>query len=390
MKHSLFAGLALIMLVLLPACNDAALSTEQATLPPPATTAANETPVVTTVVGSPTAIEPTTQPPPTSTVAGSAATATATTKIEPTATPTAQPLALLIQTPEAESQFAPGSSLEVMGTAPQDAEIVILALRAAGILVAEAEVTTGNGSWQGTLTIPDNIVGPAEIEARLGDGSAVRQPVVLQRAAATAGPAVNLTHPSSDAMAVAGHVLFFTGQVQNPVNGELVVEVRYEECQAVGARQGIDVGEGGRWWAYVVIPETVFGPACALAYTGQLGEEPWQLAQTPVNILEHDDPEAQGLFIGNFNNSEVPAGAAVSVYGSAFSLPRGQVSVWMEVGGEIVAEGTAGTDRFGYWETILMLPNRIPAGSNGRYVVEADYAGQTERAEKSFFVVPGE
>ena len=332
----------------------------EATAAPPTAT----TPPTATATAQPTAtaIPPTPTMPPTE---------TATPQPEATATPSP----LTITDPEAGIVIAPGSSLTVAGRAPAEATAVNVSLRAAGITLASAETEVTETAWVMTLDVPQNVIGPAVLEATLEDGTAEMLALEIRQSQATSGPAISLEVPTPETKAVAGHALLFQGRVQQPVDGMVTIDVRYDACQSTAARQQFDVGEGGQWWGFVVVPENVSGPACAVASTGEIGapgEGAWRAAQTDITILPIDDDEARGVFIGNFPNTEVMPGETVTVYGSAFNAPGRQVTAALQVDGETVAEEVATADAFGYWTADLTLPAGATA-PGGRFVAIVDY-----------------
>ena len=292
-----------------------------------------------------------------------------------TATPTAEPVPLQVEAPAEGETLAVGSSVTVAGTAAPGAQQVTVALTAAGLTLVESAVTLGEEetSWQTLLDVPEDMVGNATLQATLADGTSVTVPVSLARPAATSDTTLTLTYPMANTKAVAGHVLFFTGRAQRPYDDAITIAVLFEACQTVAAAQTFTVGEGGQWWGFVNIPETVFGPACAVAYTGPFAGEDWRAAHTPLTILPIDDPAARGVFIGNFPDAAVAPGEVLTVYGSAFNVPEDQVLVSLEVDGAVVVEGTASVDRFGYWETALTLPAGTTAPANGEIIAIAPY-----------------
>jgi hypothetical protein len=297
---------------------------------------------------------------------------------------------LRINSPAPESEVPVGTTLEVSGEVPAAADGLFVSLEAAGITLTEALATLvpGTTTWQVPLTVPDTAVGPALLRAALADdGEEVVVPVLLTRPSATSGPVISLSHPDATSTAVSGYALIFQGQVQSPIEGQVTIEVRYEDCETVAATQTFDVGEGGQWWGFVAVPQTVFGPACALAYTGEIGSDAWRLAQTPIEVVPDDDPAARGVLIGNFPDSDVPRGEPITVYGTAFNAPSRQVQVQLIVAGNSVAQGTATADRFGYWEIDLSVPAGAAPGAEGEFVASLAYADGTETAAVPFTVV---
>ncbi len=377
LRHVLF--LLLLASVFATGCDR--LDTSPTALPsPPATNTAEPLPTVTTAptdeVAEPEATAETTTP------EGTAETpeaATPTLEAEVTGTPTAEPegeaAALRISNPAEGATLEAGSQVSVSGEAPEGSSEVTVRLTAAGLTLSEsrAALSAGGTAWQTSLAAPSNVVGPALIVVSAGDEATATQSVTIERSGATSDPTITLLHPGPDSTAVAGQVLFFTGRTQRPSGGSITISVRYEDCQTVAASQSFDVGEGGSWWGYILVPENVFGPACAVAYFGEFGAEGWGAAQTPLTILEADDPDARGLFVGNFPDSEVPIGEPFAIYGSAFNAPNRQVQVRIDVAGSTVAQGTATIDRFGYWETELTLPEGTSTTTTGQIVASVTY-----------------
>lgn len=384
MKAKTFLPILLIVIVLFPAvaCREA-----------PAPPALTQTPAVTPMEEAtmpPTAT--TTTAPPTAT-APAELTATPvpeTPTLAPTATAepeaTATPAALTITDPAAGVVVAPGSALTVAGRAPADAAAVAVALRAAGMTLAAVEASVAETAWVATVDVPENVTGPAVLEAALDGEPAESLSLEIRRAQAASGSAISLDYPTAESKAVAGHVLFFQGRVQQPIDGAVTIEVRYDDCQSTAARQAFDVGQGGQWWGFVVVPETVFGPACAMASTGEMGapgEGAWRAAQTELELLAIDDEEARGVFVGNFPNTEVTPGGSVAVYGSAFNAPGRQVTVALRVEEETVAEEEVTADAFGYWTADLVLPADVTA-PGGSFVAVVQYEEGEETASVPF------
>lgn len=360
-----------------------------------ATPAPTQAPAVTSVEEATLAPTATGTTPPTATATTATATAMATQApatptLAPTATPeaeaTATPAALTITDPAAGVIVAPGSALTVAGRAPADAAAVAVVLRAAGMTLAAVEAAVAETAWVATLDVPENVTGPAVLEAALEGEATETLALEIRRAQAAAGPSISLEYPTAESRAVAGHVLFFQGRVQQPIDGAVTIEVRYDKCQSTAARQQFDVGQGGQWWGFVVVPESVFGPACAVASTGEMGapgEGAWRAAQTELEILAIDDEAARGVFVGNFPNEEVAPGESVTVYGSALNAPNRQVSVALQVDEQTVAEEEVTGDAFGYWTVDLTLPADVTA-PGGRFVAVVQYDGGEETASVPF------
>jgi len=379
------------VILLLAACTERAQEPTRALSPTPE--AAAETPVA-QVTDTP---EPTATLPPTATVRSTPTAApTATpepptpTAIVPTATATAaappSAVPVTIDEPAAQTPVDVGSNLAVSGTGPRENGPVIVALEAAGLVLVETSaMPDANGQWSAVLEVPTSATGDLLLRATAG-GQTANQQVRVQRPSVVP-PFITLVHPASDWRAVSGHALLFQGRVQRPPDGLVNIALLYDDCRRVGAEQSFDVGPGGRYWGYIVIPGGLTGPACAVASFGEPGEESWQAASVMLEVLPPDDPEARGLFLGNFPDDDVPRGQPVTVYGSAYNAPNRQVQVGLEVNGRRVAEEIVVADSFGFWEVDLVLPASIQAGSSGQFVATVAYPGDPETMSVPFVVV---
>lgn len=312
------------------------------------------------------------------------------TPIRPTATATvavpASTVPITIDQPAAQATVDVGDDLPVSGTGPREGGPVTVVLEAAGQLLVEASATPdANGQWRVVLPVPVSATGDLLLRAAAGGQTAERQVRVLRPSAVP--PFITLVHPTGDWHAVSGRALFFQGRVQRPPEGLVNIALLYDSCREVGAEQSFDVGPGGRYWGYLVIPGGLTGPACAVASFGEPGEASWQAASVMLDVLPPDDPEARGLFLGNFPDDDVARGEPVTVYGSAYNAPNRQVQVSLEVNGRRVAEEMAVADSFGYWEVDLTLPESVAAGSAGQLVATVAYPGDPETKSVPFVVV---
>ena len=312
------------------------------------------------------------------------------TAIRPTSTATSTPPPgtdpVTIDEPAAETTVDVETTLAVAGSAPSGAQSVSLSLEAAGVIIAEASaMPSANGQWEGALEIPANATGDLIVRATAGE-QAAEQVISVQRPN-IAPPFITLVHPDSGWNAVSGRALFFQGRVQRPPEGTITIALLYDGCQATAAEQSFDIGAGGRYWGFVVIPPEVTGPACAVAFFGEPGDEAWRAATARLQVVPPDDPDARGLFLGNFPDNDVARGQPVTVYGSAYNAPNRQVQVSLEVGGAVVAQGTAIADSFGYWEIDLTLPESVAAGSAGQIVATVPYPGDPASMSVPFVAV---
>ncbi|MBK7896464.1 MAG: hypothetical protein IPJ90_16630 [Anaerolineaceae bacterium] len=146
-----------------------------------------------------------------------------------------------------------------------------------------------------------------------------------------------------------------------PVNRTVTVSIWADECQTRVAQQSFVLGASNRpvyWQGFVVVPQDLVGPACAVASTGEPGTENWREASVPINVLAQTELEARGVTIGNPPpDSEVFAGQELFLYGTAYNVSEGPVSlsILME-NGRVVTQSSFTTDYWGYWETAVTLP----------------------------------
>jgi hypothetical protein len=381
----------LLALLLLAGC--AELLPQPTATPSPTPTAAVETPAaVATDTPQPTAtlpatatVRPTATTRPTNTLEPPTPTA-----IRPTSTATFTPAPgtdpVTIDEPAADATADVETTLAVSGSAPSGTQSVSLSLEAAGVVIAEASaMPSANGQWEGALAIPANATGNLIVRATAGEQ--VAEQIISVQRPNIVPPFITLVHPDSSWNAVSGRALFFQGRVQRPPEGAITIALLYDGCQATAAEQSFDIGAGGRYWGFVVIPPEVTGPACAVAYFAEPGDEAWRAATALLQVVPPDDPDARGLFLGNFPDNDVPRGEPLTVYGSAYNAPNRQVQVSLEVGGAPVAQGTAIADAFGYWEIDLTLPESVPAGSAGQIVATVPYPGDPATMSVPFIAV---
>ncbi len=234
-------------------------------------------------------------------------------------------------------------------------------------LISEAEVKLLEfNSWSATLAIPHSTSGFAQIQAYLYDESgnllaADAQPVQLVVDRDATDRYLELYRPVTGESAVAGYNLFFDGRSQLPVNNLVTISILNESCQTEIARQGFRLRGSGYWQGFVVIPNNVSGPACAIVFFGAPGDDTRREAHVTFNILPIDDPDARAVKIGNPpSNSLLTPGKTLPIYGTAYLAPDDTVlvSVLLE-NGRILTEGVATVNNYGYWEMELFIPNDV-------------------------------
>lgn len=262
---------------------------------------------------------------------------------------------LTITAPNPGQSIATGSSFTVSGQVqtgnPQAVKVQLLA---AGRILAESNITLGSSesSWQTLLTVPERLAGPATLQVSLENGPSLTLPILLNHP----GEPIQLSYPLTNTLAVAGYTLFFSGRVQNPTDNTVTIALLTDNCQTITAQQSFTVGGGGNWYGYIVLPETTLGPACAMAYFGPFDQPGWKAAQVPLSILAKNDPAAVGVHIGLPAGYEIAPGQSLTLFGTAYNVPDGRLTIQIGIGSQIIAEGTAIVDRFGYWEVALTIP----------------------------------
>ena len=242
-------------------------------------------------------------------------------------------------------------------------------------LLAEAEAQLFDfNSWQADLNVPHTVSGPVEIQAIVRDESgniiaSDTQAIQLVVNKEGTDRYLELYRPATGENAVAGHNLFFDGRVQLPVNGLITISIWNESCQVEVTRQGFRLRGSGYWQGFVVIPNNIAGPVCAVVHFGTSGEDTRREAQLTLNVLPADDPDAVGVHIGNPPpNSLLTPGKSLLFYGTAYNAPDQSVmvSILLE-NGRLLTEGVAAVNNYGYWELELFIPD----DASGRAQIEA-------------------
>lgn len=327
------------------------------------------TPVPTVPTNTPIPPSPTIPPTPTNTPTP-----------EPTMTFTPAPLTLSITEPTGEPTLPVSTTLTIAGNvsvpSPQP---LIITLSSSGLTLAETTLTIGpeETTWQALLDIPDNVTGPAVLHAQLVEDVIAVERIVLTRVAPLGVRHIVVTRPDANTPLVSGQGLYFHGQVQQPINNTVNIAVLYNDCQTIAAHQSFNVGEGGYWFGFIIIPDTVSGPACTVAYHGDFtpgtfSEGSWQADSLETNILPIDVLDARGVHIATSPFLTAALSETVSIFGTAYNAPGNLVQVQIEVAGRVVAEGMATTDTFGLWQIELAIPDDTPLGS-GRFFATVTY-----------------
>jgi len=302
--------------------------------------------------------EPTPTPLPTPTVVF--ATRTATPVILPNGP------AVNITTPSINSELVMGTKVSIggLGQMLPSQTLSVTLVSATGHLLAkaEAELSDFNG-WQVDLTIPQQVSGPAQLQASIldEDGELVAidvHAVHLILDTSTTDKYMALFRPVTGEQAVSGFNLFFDGRAQDPTGNYITISLWDQNCQNRIAVQGFNLRGSAYWQGFLVVPRDITGPVCAVADFGETGEEDWREAQVLLEILAPTDENAKGVLIGNPPpNATLTAGETIQLFGTAYNAPDGEVviSVILE-NGRVITEIVTTADIFGYWETSLFVP----------------------------------
>jgi hypothetical protein len=166
--------------------------------------------------------------------------------------------------------------------------------------------------------------------------------------------------PGYGETAVSEFNILFSGQTKLPANNTVTIEI-WAGCTTPVAKQNFILGRSPNsfpWQGFVVVPKDLVGRACAVATSGEIGTENWREAQTVLDILPQDHPEARGVTLGYPPpNTTLAAGESLSLYGTAMNVREGPVTVGVLLdNGRVIGQASTTTDYWGYWETTVTLP----------------------------------
>jgi hypothetical protein len=311
----------------------------------------------------------------------------------PTSTPTPIQPAINITSPGENTDLVMGSDIIAHGLVQLEAnQTVWLSLISyRGQQLSEAPGAVGETGWESGINIPQNVSGAAFLQASIRDinGEIVTQneiPVHLSLDAATTDRYLSLFRPQPGDPAMAGFNLFFDGRAQLPVNNVVTISVWADSCRTQVARQSFVLNGSGYWQGFVIIPQNVSGPGCAIAHFGSPGEESWREVQIPVDIAAIDDPSSKGVRIGNPPpNSRATAGQQLLLYGTALNVSDAsvQLTILLE-NGRIITQNLIPTDDWGYWEYLVTFP--LDVDGPAAITVSAGESGEADYAEDQILI----
>jgi hypothetical protein len=295
------------------------------------------------------------------------ATATPVVQAQPvtsTATPVIAPI-LSIGSPPEGARLPLGGAVQVSGfTHSLPGMILQLGLISeTGWTLSSATAEFNGGAWQGTLPIPPNVYGSAELHAVLLDAgggllASDSIPVFVELAEPWPESYLTLLRPPAGMIAASGHALYGDGNLRAESGGVMRFFVAIDDCEEEVAHYDFTLRGSTYWQAYVILPEDVEGPACAIVVKDQPGEEGWLAAQVPLIIYPRGDERGQSIAIANpAAGQRIAGGQTIEINGVAYNAPQGNVNVAvMLTNGRMLVDTTVASDRFGFWQLELSLP----------------------------------
>jgi hypothetical protein len=249
----------------------------------------------------------------------------------------------------------------------EDQTVIVSLVTSNGRIVAQSPAAITPQGWGATFVLPPQVSGLAYLRATVLDAAGTplaehESPVLLTANPNAEGRYLELFQPKIGDTAVGGYSIFFDGLIRQPVDNFVTISIWANDCQEQVVRQGFQMGGGGRrayyWSGFVVVPKDLVGPACAVAYFGEPGTEDWREVQIPIEIMDKRDAEAKGVVVASPRpEAEVFAGEEITLYGTAYNVSDGPVTVDVIMeNGRIVGQTTVQTDYWGYWEAAVLLP----------------------------------
>lgn len=287
---------------------------------------------------------------------------------KPSITPTPVDSLINISAPSENAVMVLGSPTTARGLVQRNpGETVHLSLVSSnGRLLTEQVVDASDFGWQADIVPPPYVSGAAVLRAdlRMADGTVLSSfdvPVWLALNKEGLDRYLEMFRPKIGEKGVGGFNIFFDGEILLPVNRTITVSIWAENCQRRVAQQSFVLGASNRpvyWQGFVIVPQNLVGPACAVASTGDPGAENWREASVPIDVLAPTELEARGVTIGNPPpDSEVIAGQELFLYGTALNVSEGPVSLSVLLeNGRVIGQSSFTTDYWGYWETSVTIP----------------------------------
>ena len=247
-------------------------------------------------------------------------------------------------------------------------------------------------NWRATMETPQNITGPARIEAIVFDEtgqsvSADSTTIELLLSDEPGDRYLTLSRPQNGDIAVNGFNLLFDGHAQRPVNNLVTVSLLTDSCQQQVASQSFRLNGSGDWWGLLFVPNSIQGEACAVAHFGSPGDQEWREAQTLIEVVPVDDVSANVIVIAlPRDNSSILPGQSIEIKGLAYNAPDRLVNVTVMLdNGRLLNEGVAAVDRHGFWELSLFIPR--DADGAAQIIASAGLEGTENYRQSSTSIV---
>ncbi|MBE2222236.1 MAG: hypothetical protein IAF02_11885 [Anaerolineae bacterium] len=317
----------------------------------------------------------------------------------PTATPTPVTSWVTVTNPDEGAELVMGSDVIIRGLVEKEAEhtIWLSLVSATGHLLAEVQAREGETSWEAGFNIPQSVSGTAFLNATVrnetGDNlseNSTRVNLVLN--ADTTDRFLVFAQPEFGETAVSEFNILFSGQTKLPAGNRVTIEI-WENCQEPVTQQTFILGRSPNsfpWQGFVVVPRDLVGRACAVATSGEIGTETWREAQTVIDVLPQDHPEAKGVALGYPPpNTTIAAGESLTLYGTALNVREGPVTVSVLLdNGRMIGQSATTTDYWGYWETEVTLP--IDVLGTAEVTITAGEQGDDNYAETETIITISE
>lgn len=288
----------------------------------------------------------------------------------PTATPTPITAIVHITDPAEETTWLLGEEVSVQGLIQREEnqKLFVSLVSSTGHLLAETQATVqADDTWDVSFVLPPFVTGTAFVRATVYAPSGEMlhthdvQVNLSLDTTNTTDRYLLLSRPMVADSAVSGFTMFFDGQIFRPAGSKLTISIWTNECQEEVARQSFILGNssGGFYWqGFVVVPEDLSGPACAVAYFGEIGSENWREAQVSITILSQGDETAKGVLVLNpVAGKSIIAGQELFINGTALNVREGPVTVELLLdNGRVLGQALTTTDYWGYWEARIILP----------------------------------
>ena len=266
-------------------------------------------------------------------------------------------------------------------TQPGEVENILVSIQAGTSTPLQQFISSERDGWfRAELLVPPNVQGPVELVIE-GVSGTDRFPLTLlgspsinkdiKEVEGSNDPELTLIQPVSTEITAAEIPLFFEGVVANPINDQITIGLLVNRCQNFAARQTFEMS-GGEWFGYIIPPPNLTGPACAIAYTGTLGQGTWREVRVPINLSSPEEiPAENRITIGNLSTVKFMPGEPVSLVGRAIA-PEGSIIIirLLSPDDELLAESEGSLAQFGVWTLSLSIPSEIDLDEEGEYQIE--------------------